>query len=66
MELWSLVFAVVLGRFIHDFLDGIFVAIVERIRDRRVDRKIGFANDSEGKKTSKGAQMRRIGFGEND
>ena len=67
MGFWTVVFAYVVGRFIYEFLDAILGEVVEQIKNTKNERRIGFGSSAESvKKAAKGAQMRRIGFGEHD
>lgn len=66
MNFWMLILAIFVGLWLFELSTELLKVITDFFRNRREDRKIGFSNDSESKKKSKGAQMRKIGFGEGD
>ena len=67
MTFWQIVLAIFVGFWLYDISGGVVKVLIRRFEDRRDERKIGFGGDSEpGIKKSKGATMRKIGFGAND
>lgn len=50
----------------YDILGAIVRAAVRKITDSEKKRQIGFGETEKNEKKAGGAQMRKIGFGEND
>lgn len=68
MSFIGTVLAIFVGKLLYDFTMATLKVVLERLEDRaeQEDRRIGFGDDDGFGRKSNGAQMRKIGFGENE
>lgn len=66
MNFWMTVLAVFIGLVAWDIFSAVVKALIDRIPEKKQERKIGFDGAESSGKTAKGVAMRKIGFGAND
>lgn len=65
MSFVGIMMAVFCGIVLYDLVQALLKTVINMFNHRE-GRKIGFGDEAVPEKRSKGAQMRKIGFGEND